>query len=126
MTCKFKYGDRVRIGTHVAKVVSVYKDHRHYMCKVKFENRFLIPQEMEYTEDDLELLEVSKLKDRKCTCGMYATYGNIPEQNHSDYCDLKKTPEEDSDNYNTDSLLEQFELMLGNDDDDDDFGFYGV
>lgn len=125
MACKFKYGDKVKVGSHTGKIVSIIKDHIHYVCTVKFDNRFLIPPQMDYTESELELIEESKLKERKCTCGIAATYGKIPDQNHKYYCDLQKPVEEvDS----TDDLLAQFEAMLGSDDDDedDDFGFYGV
>lgn len=124
---KFKYGDRVRAREHIGKIVSIKSDSNGYVCRVKFENKLLIPQEMDYAEFDLELVESSKIKERKCTCGIFATYGSIPKENHKYYCDLKKPEKLDKDleigpppippSY--DDLLSEFELML--DDDDDDF-----
>lgn len=129
MNCKFKYGDRVWAGNHAGKIISIRKYNSNYICKVKFENRFLIPQEMEYKESELELIKESKTENSnnkpKCTCGIEATYGKVAIENHSNYCDLKNPPKEKEveDSYN--DLLDQFELMLGiDDDDDDDFGFF--
>ena len=125
MACKFKYGDKVRVGNHTGKIISIIKDHIHYICKVKFDNRFLIPQEMEYEEHLIEMVEEAPAsKNAKCTCGITATYGEVPIKNHSDYCDLKNPQKEVQENYNHNDLLEQFESMIGTDDDDDDFGFY--
>jgi hypothetical protein len=122
MGARFKYGDKVKAKQHIGKIVSVKSDSNGYVCRVKFENKLLIPQEMDYAEFDLELVEASKIKQMKCTCGIQAAYGNIPKENHSYYCDLKKPIEEVDEDF--DDLLSQFELMLGNDDDDDDDDFF--
>lgn len=137
MSCKFKYGDRVWTGNHAGKIVSIRRYDFNYICKVKFENRFLIPQEMEYKESELELMkalnvEEKQIAEAKCTCGIAKTYGKIPKENHKYYCDLVRTPEAKKQKETTkkkhDDLLEQFELMLEgyyyDDDDDDDFGFF--
>lgn len=132
MSCKFNYGDRVWVGNHAGKIISIRKYNFNYICKVKFENRFLIPQEMEYKESELELIKASNAKENnkkaKCTCGIEKTYGKIPTENHKYYCDLLNPEKEDKKEDKKDSeLLEQFELMLEgyyDDDDDDDFGFF--
>lgn len=124
MACKFKYGDKVKVGNNTGKIVSIIKDHFSYICKVKFDNRFLIPQEMEYEECLIEMVEAAPESNVKCTCGVEATYGKVSVKNHSDYCDLKNPPKEKEVEDSHNDLLDQFELMLGIDDDDDDFGFF--
>lgn len=55
MSCKFKFGDRVKVGKHLGEIVSVRKNlNSNYLCKVKFDNKFLIPSEMEYKEEELQ------------------------------------------------------------------------
>lgn len=124
MASKFKRGDKVKVGKNTGTVTSVFRDFYDYKYIVKFDNKILIPPEMEYTESDLELLSEGNTEvnsNRKCTCGIKAAYGNIPVKNHSDYCDLKR-PKQRMDVQNSDDLFEQLEMMFG-DDDDDDFGF---
>jgi hypothetical protein len=127
MACKFKYGDKVKAGGHDGKVISISKEDYGYTCTVKFDNRFLIPPKMDYKESELEMVEAAPESSVKCTCGIEATYGKIPVENHKYYCDLVKEKErlENKKKEDDDDLLKQFEIMLGtDDDDDDDFGFY--
>jgi hypothetical protein len=128
MACKFKYGDRVKAGSHDGKIVSIKSDGNGYVCTVKFDNRFLIPREMDYADFDLELIEEAPAPSHvKCTCGTEATYGKIPVENHKYYCDLVTQKGKKAKRDDVDDLLKEFELMLGSDDDDDDdFGFFGV
>lgn len=129
MNCKFKYGDRVWAGNHAGKIISIRKYNSNYICKVKFENRFLIPQEMEYKESELELIKKSKTETSnnkpKCTCGIEKTYGKIPIENHKYYCDLVNPEKEDK--KEDEELLERFQSAIEGyyDDDDDDDGSFG-
>lgn len=135
MNDKFKFGDKVIVGSHTGKIISIRKDGIYKTYRVKFDNRFLIPQEMDYKESELELIESSSAEKTdvqgvKCTCGIEATYGHIPKENHSEYCDLlnkKNVGKKSYDNKNEeeDDLINQFQLMLdAYSDDDDDFGFF--
>lgn len=128
MACKFKYGDKVKAGSHTGKVVSITKERYGYTCTVKFDNRFLIPPKMDYPESELEMVEAApESSQAKCTCGIAVTYGKIPVENHKYYCDLVKQEKKREEDDSMDNLLAEFELMLnGDDDDDDDFGFYGI
>lgn len=139
MSCKFQYGDKVKVVGKSGKIISVRKDYSNndYICTVKFDNRFERPQEKEYKEYELQLIEKKNGKsniknEKKCTCGIEATYGYIPKENHSEYCDLLKKEVEKvakkdySVREDEEFLLEQFQMMLNNypDDDEDDFGFF--
>jgi len=49
---KFIYGDKVITpDNNRGKVVSVYTIGKEYYCKVKFDNAYLMPSEMEYHQD---------------------------------------------------------------------------
>lgn len=54
MLSKFKYGDRVKAGKNLGKVVSIRRGTVGHFCMVKFDNQRLIPDEMEYKEEELE------------------------------------------------------------------------
>lgn len=113
MTCKFKYGDRVIVGEHTGKVVSIAKDYIHYICTVRFDNENLIPREMIYEECQLKMIgEENKKEEKKCNCGVTITYGKVPIESHSNYCDLRKETQQDL-----------YEPII-EDEDEDDFGTY--
>ena len=51
----FKYGDRVIVSGHKATVISVYTNiDGDYFCKVRFEDKNLIPNEMDYPDSFLK------------------------------------------------------------------------
>ena len=54
---KFKYGDIVLAGENRAKITSVYWKGGKYMYTVRFENKNLIPREMDYPESFLRFEE---------------------------------------------------------------------
>jgi hypothetical protein len=52
---KFKFGDRVIVNGNKGQVVSVYKDFNgDYTCRVRFDDRNLLPPEMDYPENHVK------------------------------------------------------------------------
>lgn len=48
---KFKFGDRAVLNGHLGTIESIYMDaNGGYICRIKFDNQFLIPPEMEVEE----------------------------------------------------------------------------
>lgn len=140
MAAKFKYGDRVIVGGHKGKVVSVYKVNSNYSCKVRFDNPNLIPPEMEYDERLLQLDQ----EDQGC-CPFCKTPWRITKFNSNTWKDCLKCNKKSEDilaeyakqgnkskgsgsyniNKGRDEIMEELELILTSfgDNDDDDFGF---
>ena len=147
MACKYKFGDRVEVNGHKGKITSVYQrtNNPGYICTVTFDDTKLIPNRMDFKEEVIKMVgeNIQSDTELKCNCGTEKTYGKVPVNGHSHYCDLvtkkntgsklkvefKKEDVKPPGAYSNDpyeDLLDQFELMLGSDDDDDDFGFYGI
>jgi hypothetical protein len=129
MACKFKHGDRVRVGNKAGKVKSISYGVSGCIYGVEFDDAFSVPPEKYAHENDLEFLKKEENKNfKKCTCGTEATFGKVPAEKHAYYCDLINSKEKEKEKFkiekdDEDYLLEQFELMLGIDD-DDGFGFF--
>lgn len=147
MTCKFKYGDRVTVisspSLHKGKIISIsLKSFDRYVCRVEFDNRFLIPSEMNYYDNELEL-ESGATTDHCPVCKTDWTVTKFGKKTwkdcskcgkkeediismkvglNTDFTDKTKPPGVYSD---SEDLLKEFEKILGADDDDqDDFGYY--
>jgi len=56
MACKFKFGDKVKVAKHFGKISSVKSNGIDYICRVKFDNGDLIPNEMEYKESEIDFI----------------------------------------------------------------------
>jgi hypothetical protein len=148
---KFKYGDKVVAGTHKGKVISARtgtpgKDE--YLYVVKFDNKFLIPPEMEYPEPYLKF--ENEESDRCPYCNKQWTITKFNKQIWKDCKECNEKSEvllkdwregklrykelglegledlqlEDHSGSTKSQLEKDFEdLLHGND--DDDFGYYG-
>ena len=151
MSCRYKFGDKVIIKNYPGVITSIYQrtDNPGFICTVTFDNKNLIPNKMDFKEEEIKYSSEHNIGSKNntkttCTCGTTVTYGRVPVESHSEYCDLKtnkntrlntsfkgKTkPPGSISNTQIDSsysdLMDQFEQMLGTDDDEDDFGFYGI
>tara|TARA_R100000951_G_scaffold101420_1_gene92913 strand:- start:11965 stop:12411 length:447 start_codon:yes stop_codon:yes gene_type:complete len=142
MRSTFKYGDKVLVGKHLGKVVSIRDVDGKYICTVKFDDKNLIPSEMDYEERHLKL-EYSP--DKHCPiCGdeyqvvkfnMHVWKDCLTckdkkenlEKIHADEkyrksklnTDFKNTKIPGSYSEQEETLLKEFEKMLDQDDDDE-------
>jgi 16S rRNA (cytosine967-C5)-methyltransferase len=85
MASRFKYGDKVSANGHEGRVVSIKKQGNTYICKVKFDNEYLLPSEMDYEESLLR--EIIKPEDR-CPCCY--TKWTVTKFNNQVWKDCKK------------------------------------
>lgn len=46
----YKYGDRIKVGHNPGKVISVSKIGDEFWCRIEFDDKNLIPPEMNYEE----------------------------------------------------------------------------
>jgi hypothetical protein len=123
MKAIFKYGDRVLAGKHPGTVVSITKQATGYYCRVRFDDKKLIPSEMTYEQDNLKFLEFNEN-----ACPMCGSQWKVTEFMKKIWKDCKScndTKENLQEKYNKlnpqlsknytdeqDSLLEEFERML--------------
>lgn len=139
MASKFKYGDKVHVNGHEGKIVSIKKQGTKYMCRVKFDNKYLLPSEMDYEENLLK--EIVNPEDR-CPCCYTKwtvtkfnnkTWKDCKKCNKTEEVILKETKNKGSDNYwdwdykGEDITYDDFSNIIkssqnnSQDDDDDDF-----
>lgn len=142
MSAKFRYGDKVMAGNHRGTIISVTLVDGKYLCKVRFDNKDLIPHEMSYYEKYLSFAETNEE-----VCPICRTRWSITKFNMHVWKDCKKCGKTSEDcikihedtkrrpgfgfSKSGQELLREFENMLDNkieDDDDDadnDFFLYG-
>lgn len=54
---KFKYGDKATLNNYEGEIISIFLDINHgYMCRIRFDNQTLIPNEMEVHQDQLKMV----------------------------------------------------------------------
>ena len=135
MSSIYKFGDKVIVNGNKGTVVSVFaKKANVYYCTVRFDDKNLIPSEMDFDQNQIQDQSdepVKKIETKKaevkCNCGTFAVYGKVPAAGHRPYCALNKQEEEPPPfelKEEQSDFLKQFEIML-DDDDDDDFFTYG-
>lgn len=140
MASKFKYGDKVSANGHEGRVISIKKQGNTYICKVKFDNEYLLPSEMDYEESLLR--EIVKPEDRCPCCHTKWTVTKFNNQVWKDCKKCNKTEEvilqeiknKKSKNYwdwdytgeditydDFSNIIKSYKDTSQNDDDDDDF-----
>jgi len=107
----FKYGDKVWAGTNLGEIVSIRKDDDKNICTVRFDNKRLIPPEMDYEERVLKPQFSSGKYCPICKNKYKVVKFNMQVWNDCETC--KDTKE---------NLDKNFEKML--DDDGDFFNYF--
>ena len=99
MSCIYKFGDKVIVNGHKGTVVSVFtKKSGVYYCTVEFDDKNLIPSEMDFDQNQIcEQPNKTTKSEVKCNCGTFAVYGNVPAAGHRPYRALNKQEEEPGD-----------------------------
>lgn len=139
MTPKFKYGDEILAGPHEGKIVSVIKTSSGYRCSVRFDDKKLKPSVMTYDEQDVKfrydhtevcpfcrnkwkITKYNKQVWKDCTkCNGKAEDLIDEHKMIQDNTVKKKHTIEDKEK----ALLDEFEKLL-DEDEEEDFGFFGI
>lgn len=121
MSCRFKYGDKVIVNGKNGTIKSITKDHIHYICKVEFDNRFLIPREMEFEECQISFANSDKEKCPVCNEKWTISRFNNKEWRDCLKCNEKSEVIIEKLKNKTDNPKNNYEI---NDTDEDDFGLY--
>jgi len=117
MNPKFKYGDKVVVGTNDGIIDSVRKVGDNFICTVKFSDQRLIPPTMEYEQRHVSFIESN---DEVCPfCHTRWKTTKYLNNVWKDCVPCNKKSEELIDQYNTTK-----EKDNTNKKEEDDFGFF--